>query len=137
MTKEQLIEKAIDESALCDYLCADFGESIAVYADGNYAVGESVGYEIAEDERPVVLVKCPGIWNLDSGEWTQDFEESGDGEWISEDGRRLSLEDCIRICCEDGDVSDEVEHLRQRLLEKLWDEESANCERHCAGEAEV
>lgn len=121
---EKLIEKAVTPAALAAYLTAEFGEFFGVYAEGTFAVGESIGSEIAPGERPVACVKCPGIGNIDTTYFTEDFVTynpvSGLYESIEQDQTGIvetyTLAGVIRDCCENGDVGDEIEDLRNALI---------------------
>lgn len=70
-------------------------------------------------------MKCPGIGNLDSTEFTEGFvkwdEEKGAYVTIPgyEDAQRVvgGLVDVIRECCEYGDMSTDIEELAKALEE--------------------
>jgi len=68
---KELIENTIDDKAVAAYYTAEWGEWLGVYADGTWHVGASVGQEIDPVERPIALVKCPGIGNIEV-EWTEE-----------------------------------------------------------------
>jgi hypothetical protein len=110
-TKEQqaraeLIRDAVGPDELAEYLVADSGERLGVYVDGDVIVGDDVGNEIAEDERPVAWVRCPGLGNIDMAWWRNGWDCAG-----------LTEEEVIRDCCENGDVADEILDLVQLLIE--------------------
>jgi len=126
-TKEEIIRNAVGYDELADYLCAEGGHKIAVYADGSVAVGESVGMEIAVEERPIAVIKCPGINQLETTYYTDGWTEYNEktGRYKTFDGKELDFEDCVRECCSDGDESAGLEALIQELIEDLdenqWD----------------
>ena len=121
----ETIEKAVTPATLAAYLTAKYGERIGIYADGTFAVGESVGNEIAPDERPIMCIKCPGINNIDTTYFTEDFvtynHVTGMYESIEQDRsgevETYTLAGVIRDCCENGDVDEELEELKNRLME--------------------
>ena len=121
----KLIEKAVTPAALAAYLTAEKGENFGVYADGTFAVGESIGSEIEPKERPLACIRCPGINNIDTTYYTDDFvtynHVSGVYESIEQDRdgeiQIYTLEEVIRECCKNGDVDEEVEELKNSLIE--------------------
>lgn len=128
MNDKDLIEKAITREAYADYLTAAFGERLGVFRDGRYAVGQSVGMEIAEDERPIALAKCPGLANLDTSYWTENVGriEGGeyDGMYVYAPGKDsvpqiLSEGQLIRaeILDYSDDAIEGMEELKEALLE--------------------
>ena len=114
-------------SVLRDYLTASCGERIGFYIKEEkliHHVGQSIGDEICEEERPLLCVECPGINNLDSSCYTADFcswsEEREayvvDGPFMADQGRVVGrLADVIRECCEDGDMSKDLEDFLSSL----------------------
>jgi hypothetical protein len=126
---ETLIDNNIDAEQLYEYLTAPYGHKAGLYADGSFYIAETVGSEIDEDDRPVVWISCPGINNMDdpswwTDEWTEYDEESGSYRIIEETrgheiGDMISLDECIKICCNQGDVHDNVQELRENLKREL------------------
>lgn len=116
---EEKIRDAVTNAAVAQYYTAPWGDSFGVYEDGSIGVGQSIGMEIAERERPIALVKCPGLGNIDSSFWTEGWTKFNPdtSEYETKNGRKLDLTECIRDCCENGDISDEKEELIQRLIE--------------------
>jgi len=120
----EIIEKAVTPAALADYLTANFGEWFGVHPDGSFSVGKSIGNEIAVDEQLIACIKCPGINNIDTTYFTDDFVTynhiSGLYESIEQDREGCTdiytLAEVIRECCKNGDISDEQEELRNALL---------------------
>lgn len=126
MNKSEIIKKAVGSNELYQYMTAKYGEYAGVYSDGSFSVGQSVGQEIAENERPIAIVKCPGIGNIDSAFWANGWTEYDEetGEWIVTEGSdgcdvgdRLDLAGCIYICCADGEVTVEIDSLKSELNE--------------------
>lgn len=109
---------------MAQYYLADSGEIFGVYYDDekfSVSVGQSIGAEITPEERPIAGVKCPGIGNLDSSFFVEGWTtENEDGTYTEADtGKILSFEDCIRECCENGDVTDDIESLLDDLMYDL------------------
>lgn len=120
MKNEKIIREIVNTDTLAAYLVAFSSERCGVYANGTWAVSDGVGNEIAKDENPIVWVKCPGIGNLDMGYWAEGYATPReDGLWDTEDGI-LDDQALIRNCCEDGEVSEELESLRDNLINALW-----------------
>ena len=103
---EKVVLERVGLEDLADYLTAPHGHYIGVYGDGLVAVGDSVGNEIAKAERPVMMTKCPGLHNLDMSRYREDCEH-------------LSDEAVIRLCCEEGDMTDELDDLHNALSESI------------------
>jgi len=121
LTREEMegfIEKYIDEKALAKYYTAPFGDRFGLYPDGSYAVGQSIGMEIDPDERPHVTVKVPGTGNIDTTFWLEGWTHEGEDREIivDETGEKIDFEEAIRRCCQDGDVNDALEGLKEQLL---------------------
>ncbi|MBA7575336.1 hypothetical protein ES708_17160 [subsurface metagenome] len=116
---EEFIEKHIDEKALAQYFTAPWGDSFGLYPDGSHAVGQSIGMEIDPEERPYVVVKVPGTGNIDTNFWLGGWTHRGENTEIivDETSEEIDLEEAIRRCCQDGDVSGELEDLKEKLLD--------------------
>lgn len=125
MTKQEkinLIKTKVNEDQLCQWLLAQWGNSLAIYEDGQVVVGQDVGNEINPDERPFAGMVCPGIGNIDTTQYTEDFvtQDHETREYIvNETGERIDLEEVIRRCCDEGDVSNDLESLRDKLIEDI------------------
>jgi len=102
---------AFDAGNLYRYLSAPYGARFGVYAGGAVLVGGDVGNEIAEDERPLVWVNCPGIGNLDMS-W---YREGLEGEECMTD------EQVLQESCDNGDVHTDMVWLGDKLLEAYVD----------------
>lgn len=121
------IEAAVTTKALVAYLTAESDEYFGVYADGTFAVGERVGNEIDPKESPVAYIKCPGLNNIDTTYFTDDFViynhitamyetiERNRNETIDE----YTLKEVIVFCCENGDVDEELTELKDNLKRSL------------------
>lgn len=124
MTQSELTDRICDTvgaAELAHYLCAPSGHVFGLYAAGDpedgYSVGQDVGMEIDPDERPFATVRCPGVGHADLTWYAGGYAHRTDAGWIrDEDGVPVDAEDIIRAACEDGDVSEEVNELRERLL---------------------
>ena len=122
MTEKEIIKKAIDEKAVEMYYTAEWGERLGVYPDGSIFVSQDVGKEIAEDERPITWIPCPGIGNLDSEDWVRGWTTRTEDGYhrVDETGEVIDLEECIRRCCQPGgEVVTEISELIERLIESL------------------
>lgn len=116
--------EVIDADIVFQYLTADWGEWLGLYFDdGKFSVliGDAIGNEIDPRERPIAVVQCPGIGNIDSTDFTENFAEMIDGEYREiETGRVIgSLADVILKCCEDGDVTNYIDEITHTLFENL------------------
>jgi hypothetical protein len=106
-------EQVIDDLEITDDMCVqyalgDYGERIAVYPDGKWAVGESVGNEIDPDERPLLTLSCTGVGNLDRSWFAQGWAHiDDDGNWCRDEGDAMigdgSAEDMIETCIREGE----------------------------------
>lgn len=84
----------------------EHGERFGMYSDGNFAVGQSVGFEICEEERPLIIVPCEGIGNLNEGYFAEGWatwDEETQG-WIeTETGTEMSTQEMIARTIREGD----------------------------------
>lgn len=123
-TTIEIIETTVTTAALAAYLTADYGETFGIYADKTFAVGESIGDETAPDERPIATVKCPGLDNIDTSYFTDDFvtynEITAEYESIEQDRdgttETYTLAEVIQFCCEYGDMDVERDELIADLI---------------------
>lgn len=113
------LEENVGTNELASYLKAPFGYKIGLYANGQVVVGQDVGNEISEDERPVGMVAVPGIGNLDSTEYSAGYAVYG------EDGLYRRIKDNLVIgdfealiddTCENGEVQEWLDELRSNLV---------------------
>lgn len=119
--KDEIIKAAITDEITVEYNLADFGEVLGVYPDATVGVGQSVGDEIAKDERPIATVGCPGINNVDQSVYTDGwttYDEEND-VYVSDEGVSLTFEQCVKESC-DADSSFK-EGIIEKLLEALGD----------------
>jgi len=116
---EQEKAREIFQSAACgslaDYLVAPHGHRFGVYANGKVLVGQDVGNEIADDEKPLVWIPCPGIDKANMAYWREGWDTSA-----------LDDESCIRACCENAEIDDEVVEL-ERVLQEAFGLEPGPC----------
>ena len=133
----KLIETVVTTKALAAYLIAENGESIGIYADCTFAVGKSIGNEIEPKERPIACIKCPGINNIDTTYFTDDFvtynHVTGLYESIEQDRTgevtTYTLAEVIRECCESGDVDEELTELKNALV-AMWCQDLTAAQEH-------
>jgi hypothetical protein len=119
---ERWLRSKVGTDDLAGYLTADSGWVLGVDVDGTVHIGDSVGREIEPSERPIATAKCPGLGNLDMAWW----REGWDCEALDDD-------DVVRDCCENGDVSDELDGLIARLLEDVSEEGMARLKDYLTG----
>lgn len=105
MDNEKIIREAVDLDALRQQYTSPRDWKLGVYRDGSTGCSPSVGQEIAVDERPIAVVGCLGC-DFDMSRYREDWDSDG-----------LSDEEVIAGCCEEGDMSVELEHLIGLLLE--------------------
>ena len=115
---KEIIHEAIGRAALSAYLCADIDEKFAVYPNGSWAVGSSLGHEIDPDEQPLSFISCPGLPNVDESFFLDgEVYDPDTGTYIDEIGRYLTERNLIDETCEFGDVENELVELRGQLLD--------------------
>lgn len=104
---------------LCDYLTAEYGHDLAIWADGSTEIIESSLCWRHDDTAPICRVKCPGIGNLDSTVFSEGYANRDEsGVYYDYDGLRIgTLVDLIIDCCEHGDVSSFIEDLVEKCIE--------------------
>ena len=108
---------------LADYLTAEYGNDLAVFADGSVEIIESA--TVYKTGGPIARAKCPGIGNLDGLLFEEGFVEWSDEKGVfvvtddhSDAGRVVGqFADVIRECCRDGDVTPYMEDLVEALEE--------------------
>lgn len=109
ITREQAQEMAAEN--LAQYLMADYGQRLV--SDREHPlrayIQEQNSHSMAGE---IFSVNCPGIGNLDMSYWRKG--------WDCDD---LDDADVIQHCCEEGDVTAEIEELADAI------HESANAER--------
>ena len=140
----KLIETVISTKALAAYLTAEKGETFGIYADNTFTVGESIGSEINPKERPIACIRCPGISNIDTTYFTDDFvtynHVTGMYESIEQDRTgeidTYTLAGVIRECCENGDVDIELQELKDGLI-AAWMEPIAAAQRCMSQKPEI
>jgi hypothetical protein len=116
---KKFVTESICEDELFQYLTAPWGYTFGLYRDGSVAVGQDVGREIAEDDRPLVTVDVPGINELDMSDYADGYAEKTDEGWeVNGTGEVIDDEELIRRACADGDVSMDLEDLRNRLMDE-------------------
>ncbi len=134
MTREKknlFINEHINEAELCQYLLGDYGWDFCLYANGKTGLEQSNSYAVDPADRPIASCACIGLENIDTDFWVRDWTEwdSDTRDWVVlETQEHISLADAIRRCCEEGDVTQELEELREALLED-WEE----CEKNMTG----
>jgi hypothetical protein len=115
--------REVAEKNISGYLTADFGQRLVIDFSGNVYFQDSSTF--SRDE--IVSVKCPGVNNLDSTYFTEEFAEWDEdkGAYVTippqpDAGRVVGgLEDVIRECCETGDVTGFIEDLETDLIAAL------------------
>ncbi len=127
MSETELIKEYIQKNAenvVAEYFTASWGERLGFYIDAgivSHAVGHAVGNEIAFDERPVVMLKCPGIGNVDSHFWLACWTHENEEHEIvvDETGEIISFTEAIERCCRDGDILSCSEGLQEDVSREI------------------
>ena len=129
MSRIETIRESVTTDMLADYLTADFGDWIAVFADGTYRVygsGEVPDHEF----DALAIVRCPVIGNIDSSAlldgWADMDTEIGKyiviGTHHDDRGRVIGeLATTVRECCRDGDMTSYTEGLETELIASALD----------------
>lgn len=120
---KEAVREYVGSDQLAEYLKAPFGYVAGLYADGTFRVGQDIGKEIAEHERPIFLSRVPGIGNLDSSAYTIGYAEMDEnGKYVRKhDGSLIgdgSFNALIDDTCENGDVFEWVEELISDLVDE-------------------
>ncbi len=105
---------------IADYNIAPFGEWLGFYIDDgvvSHAVGQDIGNEIAEKERPIIVLKCPGIGNIESDFWLSGWTHENESKEIvvDETGEIIDFSEAIICCCEEGDIASMVECIQEQI----------------------
>ena len=104
--------------ALRTYLTSSYGLDLVIKPDGKwYSISYSRTNE--NDDEGTVRVRCPGVENIDSTDFTEDFvERREDGVYYElETGRKVGdLVDVIDECIEDGDVEKFLDNLKSEIF---------------------
>src|SRR5574343_369634 len=112
----------ITEQVLADYLTAEFGHDLAIWDDGSYEIIES--NLRWKHGGPCVRVKCPGIGNLDSTVFSDDYakRDHESSIYYDYDGYRIgTLADLIEDCCENGDMTSFIDELVEKCEGAICD----------------
>lgn len=111
---ENIIKAAITDDITAQYILADFGEVLGVWSDGSVTIGQSVGMEIAKDERPIATIGCPGWPNQDQSVFTEPWKYDQENDvYIDEDGDSHDIENCV-VSAIENDYS-----FKEEIIEKL------------------
>ena len=119
--KEKIID-AIGPAEVAAYYTAPSDYRLAAYEKNGGVVieiGPDLGNEIAEDERPIAYISCPGIGNIDTNNFSDAFatrEEDGSFQ-IWETGEIVSESRMIELSCETGDNQNDIEMIAEKLEE--------------------
>jgi hypothetical protein len=117
------IKRYVENNApkvMADYNIAPFGEWLGFYIDDgvvSHAVGQDIGNEIAENERPIIVLKCPGIGNIESDFWLSGWTHQNEDKEIvvDETNEIIDFAEAIIRCCEEGDISSMVEGMQEEI----------------------
>lgn len=119
---EEIIKAAITQDISLQYILADFGECLGVYPDASVGIGQSVGDEIAKDERPLASIGCPGFSNQDQTVFTDGWTtyDKENDVYVDDDGISFTLEECVKESVDaDNSFRDEIiEKLLETIKEK-------------------
>lgn len=113
---ETLIQHSLNHEEFCDYLTAPYGHKLGIYSDGSINVGENIGNEIADDEKPVAWIDCPGNGNVDFSDYL-DYPQEED-TYINPQGLRFdNFDDALEDALNYADLSEDYELITDRLLD--------------------
>ena len=126
MNRIDTIRESVSADMLADYLTADNGDWLALFADGTYRIYKS-GEVPARDFEAMAIARCPGSGNINSSAilagWADMDEDIG--QYVvtgkhDERGRVIGdLDAAIRECCRDGDMTRYMEDLERDLVANL------------------
>ena len=117
---KEKIQDAIGAAEVAAYYTAPSDYRLAAYEKNGGVVieiGPDLGNEIAEDERPIAYISCPGIGKTNTGVFSFDFatrQENGTYQ-IWHTGEIISESRMIELSCETGDIIDDIEMIAERL----------------------
>jgi len=117
--KTRVIEEAITPTVLWEYLTADYGWKLGVYADGSVAVGPDIGREI--DETPIAIVWCRGLENIHPKGYAYGWAEQLPNGMYRDirTQEEMTEKEMLWRCCQDGDVSQEIKDLIKDLVDSI------------------
>jgi len=101
------------------------GSRIWIYEDGKISTQTSGTYPNPENEQPILILQAWGLGNIDVsyyleswGSWDQEAEI-----FTTDDERKLTEEEAIIECIEDGDFLDLYDEWENLLKEEIEEEE--------------
>ena len=119
----KVIESAISEEMLENFLTANWGTDLRVWADGTFDLVPSNITDTGNESSLVSRIQCPGIGNIGEEFFTDQFCEYSEEEGIYIEilsGRKIgTLKDVVHECVRDGDVTILFEDLRDSLLDGI------------------
>ena len=110
---KRTMTKVITTEVVRRYLLADYGEKLGVYSDGKVIIGQDVGQEIDPIERPIAIIDCVGVGNLDG------YEYENQALANNPDIDSLTTEQAINLLAKEEDQDCGLERDRKTLLEEL------------------
>jgi len=123
--KENFISEHIGTNELYKYLTGDYGYRFCLYRDGKTGLEQKGSMQIDPEEREISSIDCVGLSNLDNESYFTDgfciYDSDTDEYIVYETGERIDLDEVIRRCCDDGDVTAYLDRFRKNLLEN-WEE---------------
>ena len=119
------IRVLITNNVVAEFLTSDYNEKLGLYADGSITFGESVGREIDPDERAIAVISCPAISNISVSMYTEGWTKKINGydEYLTDDGRTLSFDECVVDCCKNGDIEADRDDITNGLFEDMQNDE--------------
>lgn len=103
ITREQAYEIAAEK--ICEFLTAEFGKRLV--SDNENPLDAYIQDQNSWSQAGEVFsVTCPGIGNLDMSYFRNDW-----------DCDHLSDAEVISECCENGDMSGDIENLAEKIYE--------------------
>ena len=116
---KEKIQDAIGPAEVAAYYTAPSDYRLAAYEKNGGVVieiGPDLGNEIAEDERPISYISCPGVGNTDTSFETYFATDLENGTYrIWDTGEIVSESRMIELSCETGDNFDDIEMIAEKL----------------------
>lgn len=130
MTERETIQEVAERpEVLLQYLTAEWGMDLRIWSDKTWDLEQYNTQEISEfkpheghEPHVIARIRCPGMANLDSSDFTTDFCEWDEDKeaYVTPDGRVIgSMADVIRHCIEAGDMTTYYDELQEKLLNSL------------------
>ncbi len=102
-------------------------QKVWVYRDGKISIQTSGTIPNPNNERQPILIldsRSYDIWNSDYFEGWGHFDEADESEniFITDDGRKLTREEAVMECIEEGDWTEWREEFEEEIIRELEQE---------------